>query len=81
MTLRPKDRPLVDHRQMAEMLRDYPGVWLVVGAYSSQYSAQFVARMVCTANGKPGGVYTPAGAFDADGEPTLLACYVGTGDA
>lgn len=76
----------IDHKAVAERLRKAPGQWLPVGVYGSQYSATTAAWHLRMAGGrcaKFGHVYGPAGAFDtrverdADGEPLLMACYLG----
>lgn len=79
MTLRDKTRPLVNHIAAADGLREMPGLWLPVGRYASLSSAEDMARQVQSGRLM---AYAPAGSFTArveyvDGEPTLVACYLG----
>jgi hypothetical protein len=72
-------RPAADHGAMADTLRETPGVWRSVHTYRSKFSADGIAH------GIRSGLrfYGPAGSFEArveydpDGEPVVVARYVG----
>lgn len=62
-------RPRTNHKQVAQALRQQPGVWLVVGEYRSGASADNLARRIRC--GYPIGArvygtpYQPTGAYEA----------------
>ena len=82
---RPPKRQRADHQLTAAALRQRPGVWLVVGEYRSNISAEGAARDIRNGYQRRDNApnpYTPAGAFEARMVQTefgtnILARYIG----
>ena len=79
-------QPRVDHKTVAEVLRDRPGVWLPVGEYRNRGSADGVARWIrigrVCGTCQIGRWYQPVGAYETrtmltDDGTLLEARYLG----
>ena len=84
---RPPKRPRADHKQTAQALRRRPGVWLIVGEYRSNVSAENTARDIRNGYSRYPGLqnpYAPRGSFEARLVQTefgtnVIARYIGGG--
>lgn len=79
---RPARRSRANHKKTAEALRARPGVWMPVGDYSSNISADGVCYMIRAGRTTSGVWYQPAGAFEAymvqvDDGTRVHARYIG----
>lgn len=77
-------RTRTNHAETAAALRAQPGMWLPVGEYRANTTADSIAWMIRTARAcESGRRYAPAGSFESRTEMTadgtrVMARYIGT---
>jgi hypothetical protein len=84
---RPPKRARADHKKTAQALRRRPGVWLAVGEYRSNVSAEGIARDIRNGYSRRPDVqnpYAPRGSFEArmvltEFGTNVIARYIGGG--